>query len=714
MNKKETRTHHTPGSRKAQKPNRLWDARSVYLRQHAHDPVDWHPWGPEAFGKAQRERKPIFLSIGYATCHWCHVMQRESFSDPTVAAFLNQHFVSVKVDRQERPDVDELYMEIAAAAGAPTGWPLNLVLTPEGVPFLAGTYFPTQRRGGYPCFMEFLERAVRLWGEHAQKQGGQETLELLRHTMAQLHRPKPGQLDLRAAEDEALAKLAAIFDQDWGGFGAPPKFPMPAKLFFLLEQASRAHKLAQEMLFLTLEGMAAGGMYDVLSGGFHRYSVDRFWFVPHYEKMLPDNALLARLYLEAGCRLKRASFRAVGRKTLSFLSRKLCHRRRVHTAEGPKLRVWFAAGLDADTAGTEGATYTFTWEDLTHLLSAEELELLPLVSWFGPDQGRHAPLPARFVGLDAQASYPFAREQCAQLYRSILRKLSRARSHRPDPELDTLDVTAWNSMAVWAANYAGSCTGCSSTEKVASELLETAKEKLTVPRNFLAGVTQGPETLEDLAWTVAALLECYEATGEHDFLATAAQLTQARLPRYQDVQGGLYTTPEDGEKLLYRRRSLGDGAHFEPEAWMAFCLYRLALITENPEFSRWADAALGAAAGRIQRNPEEHCTWLLAARLARERRVLVVAGDRRWASTKRLLRAAYKSPVPPQVLVCPHAWPPDEAHLALVPQLSGKEPQGPEQAFAYLCTGNFCLPPVSDPKALIRLLVKTAQTLGAG
>jgi len=696
------------------KPNRLAAARSVYLQQHAHDPVDWYPWGPEAFAKARQESKPIFLSIGYAACHWCHVMQRESFADPRVAAFLNEHFVPVKVDRQERPDVDELYMEMADAAGGRVGWPLNMVLSPEGVPLVSGTYFPPQRLGDYASFMEFLQLGLQSWGNLRRAGSREEVAQAAREVMGKLHCPQPGKLDVKGAETLAVINLQKALDREWGGFGGPPKFPTPAKLFFLLEQVTRGNLMAAGPLRITLESMAFGGFLDELGGGFHRYSVDQYWFVPHYEKMLPDNALLARLYLEAGYRLKRPDFREVAQRTLGFLAEKLYILRVVESPQEAEVCAWFAAGLDADTGGVEGATYTFTWEQLEALLSPEELRLLPEVSWFDPTYGRDTPLPVRLFPPDPAEPLPFPLKEAAELYLSIREKLLAARAQRPDPPLDTLDVTAWNGMAVWALDYrrAASSGGTRWEPLDATVLLRAVTRYWKVPRNCLAGTASGPETLEDLAWTLAALLESYQATGKLELLATAVELARERVPHYRGPQGVLYTTPDDEEKLLYRRRSLGDGAHLDPEAWMVHVLLRLGLCTANPDLSRWAEAALGAASGKLRSNPEEHCTWLLAARLALEQRVLVIAGDRRWPSTRKLLQAAYRSPVPPQVLVCPSSWPPEEEHLALVPHLAGKNPAGPEQAAAYLCTGNTCLAPVSDPKALARLLLQTAQPWG--
>ncbi len=760
-------------SKHERKPNRLISQVSTYLRQHAYDPVDWYPWGWEAFKKAKAENKPIFLSIGYATCHWCHVMAKESFADEEVARLLNEHFVSIKVDRQELPRVDEAYMRAAIALTGQGGWPLSVFCTPEGFPFFAGTYFPPQPRGGLPSFRQVLETVARLWREKREEllALGQDLLPLYGETTA-----TPQELPLQELEREALAALEREFDPEFGGFGTAPKFPQPAKLEFLLEQAALGNRRAQDMLAKTLDAMATGGIFDALFGGFHRYSTDRTWFVPHYEKMLPDNALLARLYMDAACRWRRPHWRKVALGTLGFLMEML----QVEESdfawapfEGAVFPFYtFAAGRDADTNGEEGKTYTFTLEELRQLLSPEELQLVTTLSRFPWVEGEPRPLCLPPFRPGQAALLQISPETLIEHRQSLEKKLRQAAEGKGLPAVDQLHVSGWVAMAVVACvricsllagtsfrwpirpkskkdadaaavlqalgnlagmpNYAADPSGF----LVALDclwhfgFLQTRQ----IPRVLHQGSPQAPETLEDLAWTAAACLDAGLATGATTWLWRAFELLEQAVLRYSGEQGELYGAPllwpmpqpwsfpfphTQAPALpfaLHKPRPPGswrvsyDNAHPSPGAVLCQTLYRAWLLSGNDRFRECADRAIACEVDAIRRSPHNACSWLQAARLGSFGSTLVVAGNPSWPSTKKLVAAALRHRQRPAVVLYLDHWPPTEEELERLPILRDRPPAADGRAAAYLCYRQSCWPPVTEPKELDRLLRQTAST----
>ncbi|MCS7183349.1 MAG: thioredoxin domain-containing protein [Thermoanaerobaculum sp.] len=716
--------------------NRLAQAASTYLRQHADNPVDWFPWGPEAFAKAQAEDKPIFLSIGYATCHWCHVMARESFSDPSIAELLNRHFVSIKVDRQELPQVDEMYMQAALALGCQGGWPLSVFCTPKGAPFFAGTYFPPQSWGGLPSFRQVLQQVVAFWNSqrHLLKQ---EEAELRRLLLPPA--PAPGPLNLEELEKQALARLEEEFDPQWGGFGGAPKFPMVSRLEFLSALAQRGSERAWLMLRTTLDGMAQGGLRDPLFGGFHRYSTDAQWFVPHFEKLVPDNALLARLYLEAGQIFAKPSWRQVGAEALAFLQR-LQRQRKVSWGSAPLTETdvthyALAAGWDADTHGVEGATYLFTWAELEQLLTQEERQLLLRLSPF-PWGTQPRPLALRPADVELAQGVGLSPSALAQALSTLLRRLRHVARSRGLPAVDELPVSGWTAMAVTAflARMAGNHgpwrladAWGEEEEPLGPPAVMRAYQRLRdhglypflwleslwqlgwrrqqqIPRVLARGANPAPETLEDLAWTAEALLQAFLVTGAVRLLQRAHRLLLERVPHYRGPLGELYTTPDDAAVASARQRHPFDGAHPNPAAVLCHTLYRCAWLTGNQTLRQWADQALTCEARLLARSPHNATSWLAAAHLARHLRMLVVAGSPLWPSTRALLRAAYRHRPRPHLVVFLNHWPPTTEELAFLPVFQEREAAGKAAAVAYFCTGTRCWPPVTTPRELARTL----------
>jgi uncharacterized protein len=678
--------------------NHLDSESSPYLLQHAGNPVDWYPWGAPALDRARREQRPIFLSIGYAACHWCHVMEKESFEDPAVAAYLNAHFVAIKVDREERPDIDAVYMAAVQALTGSGGWPLSVFLTPDAAPFFGGTYFPPDRRWGRSSFLDVLEAVADAW-QTRRRQVEEGAAELTLHLRATPTAGDDG-LDVGAAEERAMSALARSFDSRAGGFGSAPKFPTAARLYFLLDRATRGDDTARTMLATTLDGMAAGGMWDWVGGGFHRYSVDADWLVPHFEKMLYDNALLARVYGEAATRLGEPRWMDVARRTAEYLLREM---------RGPE--GGFFSSTDADSAGEEGRFFTWTPAEVRAALPADEAEaVVRACSLDGTpnfESGRFVlrPLTAGVDGGGAPAGAPV--ELGAVLERARER-LYEARLKRLPPATDDKRLAAWNGMTIWSLAWLGATLGEPSYQQAARGAARHVLDAMHMPdgrvaRSWRHGRLTGAETLEDVAWISAGLLELYQTDGDTRWLASALDLVTARLPQYLDASGALHDAPADGEPLPARPRDPADGALPASITTMATVLLRLAALTGRETLARTARAAIATDAGLAARAAEACTTMVLAARLAARPPVeLVVVGDPASPLTDALLRTARSAPRPPDV-IAPSPTVPVPADVAsLVPLFAGREGRERGAPRAYLCRGGACALPTSDPAELAR------------
>ncbi len=535
--------------------NHLIGEKSPYLLQHAHQPVDWYPWGEEAFSRARREEKPVFLSIGYSTCHWCHVMARESFGDEAVAAALNRDFIAVKVDREERPDIDGVYMKACEAMTGSGGWPLSVFLTAEGAPFFAGTYFPQ------PFFLKLLSAVGRAWKEERGS-----LLENSGRVLLALE-ALPGQADGPAGDLAArgTALFQKTFDPPWGGFGRAPKFPAPHNLMFLL---TAAPSLAET----TLLGMYRGGIFDHVGGGFSRYSTDRFWLVPHFEKMLCDNALLAMAYLLAFERTGRALYRTVAERIFSYLERELA-------APGGG----FYAAQDADAEGEEGKYYLFTPGELEKRLGKEDGARFCRhygITREGNFEGKSVPNFLHTPEADARAE-------------ALLPKVYAYRKARTALHTDTKVLTGWNALAAAAYAAAGRILKEERYLVSARKTLSFLERELTDGEMVFSGVTDGrragPGFLGDYADYVFALLQMHQATGEDAFLDRAAAVARGTADSFRDeARGGFFFTGPAHETLLIRPKETWDGALPSGNSVMAYSLSRLALLTEDERFIRWA------------------------------------------------------------------------------------------------------------------------------
>jgi len=669
--------------------NRLIDATSPYLIQHAHNPVDWYPWGEEALSRARAEDKPILLSIGYSACHWCHVMAHESFEDEAIAERLNQDFVCVKVDREERPDLDDIYMAATLAMNhGQGGWPMTVFLTPEQEPFFAGTYFPPTDRWGRPGFTTLLERIAELWRTDRRalcEQAGR-VVEYLREQAV----PAPGPDLGRPEIDEAVHQLGDSFDPAFGGFGPAPKFPPTGALLLLLREHTRTgDEAAARMARRTLDAMAQGGMYDQIGGGFCRYSVDERWLVPHFEKMLYDNALLARVYLEAHQALGDSFYRRIAVEVLDYV-----------LAEMTSPEGGFFSATDADSEGEEGKFFVWTPAEVEAVLGAEAARRFCAfydITEGGNWEGRsipNTPLPisevAHRLGVDEAGL-------AEELQRSR-RRLYEARLGRVPPGLDDKVLTAWNGLMVGALAEGYRVLRDRLYLEAATRAADFVLGRLRnddgrLLRAFRAGRAHLDGYLEDHAHLADALVDLYEAGGEARFLDEALALSEQIRSRFAAPDGGFLSTGSGHEKLILRHREGHDGAVPNANAIAAQVLVRLSRHLGRPELAAEAERALRSYARAIQQQPRAFIRSLLVADSLLEAPVeLALVGAAADEACEALAAELSRHHLPNRI-VAHHDPAEGEATL---PLLVGKSLVGGRPAL-YVCRDFACRAPATEP-----------------
>ena len=673
--------------------NRLIHATSPYLLQHAHNPVDWYEWGAEAFARARAEDKPLLLSVGYAACHWCHVMAHESFEDAATAQVMNEHFVNIKVDREERPDIDSIYMTAVQAMTGGGGWPMTVFLTPDGVPFYGGTYFPPTPRYRMPAFTQVLLSIADAYRNRRDEllSAGNELLEHMRTASASSL--AAGQIT-PAVLDEAYAMLHGQFDPSYGGFGRAPKFPQPMTFEFLLRYAQRANTaLAWEMLHKTLHAMAEGGMYDQLGGGFHRYSVDEQWLVPHFEKMLYDNALLARVYTEMFQATGEPFYQRIAEETLDYLVREMRH------PDGG-----FYSTQDADSEGEEGKFFVWTPAELREVLHGDALVFAQVydVTERGNFEGKnilHLLRPpaevARVTGMSV--------ERIEAALGQGKRLLFAAREQRIKPGRDEKVLTAWNGMALRAFAHAARAFGRDDYRMVAEQNADfLLRELRDANSNLLRAWKDGragsvPAFLDDHALLADGLLALYEATFAPRWLIEARTLADTMLARFwDDAISGFYDTAADHEALVVRPRDTGDNATPSGNSAAADVLLRLAVIFDLPEYRARAEAILGSLAPFLARYPTGFGRYLAAAEFALGTpHEIALVGDPA-APDMQALCAVIFQPFRPNKVVVQRG---SAAAAFTSPLLEGRT-QLDGRATAYVCQHYACRLPVTDPAAL--------------
>jgi len=690
--------------------NRLQNEQSPYLRQHAENPVNWYPWGEEAFTVAKAEDKPIFLSIGYSTCHWCHVMERESFEDEEVASLMNEVFVSVKVDREERPDLDGIYMEVCQAMTGSGGWPLTVILTPEQQPFYAGTYFPKNSSFGRVGMLELIRKIQELWKKHRD-----ELVTIAEKNTAGLRAGEPRSdqedLDITLLE-QGFGQLAEAYDAEHGGFGFAPKFPTPHNLNFLLRYWKRSGaQRALEMVERTLNAMRDGGIYDQIGYGFHRYSTDERWLVPHFEKMLYDQALLILAYLESYQVTGNNSYRQTAEEVFTYLTTVL------RDPSGG-----FYSAEDADSEGVEGKFYLWTSQEVAALLNPEETALFTAYFGLTADGNFRSPeheaganilyrsadltIVAQQLGLDL--------EQARELLTSARTKLYTNREQRVHPFKDDKILTDWNGLVLAALAKGGRVLQAPRWVQAATAVADFLLTVMRRPdgglwhryRHGEAGITA---FLDDYAFLIWGLLELYETTFTTEYLAAALELASyLRRHFFDQEQGGYFQTSSAGEQVLARRKELYDGAIPSGNSSMVLNLLRLARITGDPALQQEAERTSAAFADRIRRSPVNYTQLLSALDFAfGPTREIVVAGRRGDDLTERMLGKVAASFNPRQIAL----FRPVDVKNPEITRLAPftKELTAIEgQATAYVCQNYQCNLPTTDWDRFRQLLEGSA------
>jgi uncharacterized protein YyaL (SSP411 family) len=675
--------------------NRLAHETSPYLLQHKDNPVDWHPWGDEALERARTEERPILLSIGYSACHWCHVMEHESFEDPQVAALMNEHFVNIKVDREERPDLDSIYMGAVQAMTGHGGWPMTVFLTPEGVPFYGGTYYPPEPRFGMPSFRQVLLGVAEAWNE--RRDAVQRSAGELRQALEQAaaaHAPR-GELGPEVL-DRAFQDISARFDPVHGGFAGAPKFPQPMTLEVLLRHWRRTGSAeALRQTEQTLRRMAAGGIYDQLGGGFHRYSVDARWLVPHFEKMLYDNALLARVYLHAFQATGDPAYRRVVEETLAWAEREML---------GPE--GGFYSTLDADSEGEEGRFYVWSPEETDRHLGDGDGCLFRRfygVTETGNFEGRSI-LHVEKPSAEAAVEMGVTEEHLERVLERGRRILHDVRAQRVWPGRDDKVITAWNAMMLHtfaeAARVLENPRYRAVAEANAGFLLRELRPDGALLRTWKDGWAKIGAFLEDHALLVDALLALYAATWDPRWVREARALADTILAEFWDEREGVfYDTARGAERLVVRPRDVFDNATPSGSSAATFALLRLAALTGEERYRRAAARSLEGMSGLLSRHPAAfgHLLSALDFHLAvpREAAFVGTPGEPR---TDALLRVASSAYLPNLVVAL--ARPGEEADAAReIPLLEGRTPVEGHPA-AYVCERFACQLPVTDPAAL--------------
>ena len=683
--------------------NRLAREKSPYLRLHGGNPVDWYPWGREAFEKARKEDRPVFLSIGYSTCHWCHVMARESFEDPGIAALMNGTFVNIKVDREERPDIDQVYLDAALAMTGTAGWPLTILMTPDGIPFFAATYLPPDSRRGMNGMRDLIPWVNRLWTTRRDElvQAGRDLVQARAKEPAE----QPGGLPLAAILDQAFGDLSFAYDRVHGGFGSAPKFPTPHLPVFLLRHWRRTGEgEALRMALATLRAMARGGIHDHLGGGFHRYATDQEWRVPHFEKMLYDQALLAEAYTEAFLATGAPLYRQVAETTIGYVLRDL-----LLPGGG------FAAAEDAETDGIEGGYYLWNWDELRVLLTRDELAALRMAFAVTPD-GNFPEVPGGNILYHREGvspTHPGVEDTVPDadpVLPHALDVLREARDHRPRPRRDEKVLTDWNGLAIGALAMASRAfeepAYARAAEASAGFLLtRLRREDGRLLHRWAEGEAAVTGLLDDYAFLLHGLTELYMTTFSPRFLKEALALAQVLRDRFRDRDaGGLFLTPDDGEALFVRPKVAHDAAIPSGNAVAARELIRLSRLTGDPAWEALGTSLLSAFRKEMEASPSA-CTGLLTALdlAVSPSSGVVIAGDRSQPDTAALLRVLRSSYLPSTTVVLVPGEGDGSALAALAPSTPAYHPVDGEAA-AYVCTGSTCAAPVTGPEALAALL----------
>ncbi len=669
--------------------NQLVHATSPYLLQHAHNPVDWYPWGPQALQRARQEDKPIFLSIGYAACHWCHVMAHESFEDPQIAALMNQHYINIKVDREERPDLDGIYMSAVVALTGQGGWPMSVFLTPDLVPFYGGTYFPPHSRYGLPSFRELLVSLADYWQnrrDEVLRSGG----EILKAVMQQKAGQEQSGSFSAVTTQRASQRLLSSYDWQHGGLGKAPKFPQPMALEFLLRRYVSGDDNTLKPVQHALNAMARGGMYDVVGGGFARYSTDADWLVPHFEKMLYDNAQLASVYLHAWQISAEPRFRQVVEETLGFVQRELL------APEGG-----FYSSLDADSEGVEGKFYVWTLDEIRSVLGEKD-ELFESAYGLTATGNWEGKIVLQRVATDAELTGMFGLS-ATEIHKKLAERhaqLLAQRNTRIRPATDDKVLTSWNGLMLSAFADAARALGNSSYLQVAQRNADFILRELVVDGRLRRSWRQGqasPEVfLEDYAAFILGLLDLYQADFNPRWFAAAQTLTAEMIDQFQDTSesGGFFDTTRDAETVLLRPKDLQDNATPSGNALAVDALLKMAAFSENEEWRQLAEESLGQVAGMAAEYPTAFSRWLSAGdfSVSKTQQIALIGAPKEISADMlaylREIQHAYR----PNTVVAASNLPIPQGSPALL----ANRPMNEEKTTVYICEGFVCQQPLNS------------------
>jgi hypothetical protein len=679
--------------------NRLSQENSPYLLQHADNPVDWHPWGEEALQRARQEDKPIFLSIGYAACHWCHVMAHESFEDYEIAGFMNDFFINIKVDREERPDLDSIYMSAVVAMTGHGGWPMSIFLTPDGQPFYGGTYFPPVQRYNMPSFQEVLASVHRAWEQDRQQilQSGQKVTEYIRQSSATGN--SGAKMNPQTLEKASFA-LGQSYDWKNGGWGSAPKFPQPMVVEYLLRRAVSGDTYARDIAAHTLQAMARGGMYDVVGGGFARYSTDNYWLVPHFEKMLYDNAQLALVYLHGYLISGAKYFRRVSEETLDFIIRELAH------PQGG-----FYSSLDADSEGEEGKYYVWTLEEIRLLLNDPDEVAFLAAAYNITASGNFESANVLQRALDDELlaeRFGMQPDQVPVRLSKLHKRLRKMRDKRVRPATDDKVLVSWNALALAAfaeaARYFQRRDYLEVARRNAAFLLDQLYTDNRLFRSWRNGQARYNAFLEDYAGLITGLLALYQTDQDNHWYEAAEKLTAEMVAHYRDRDHdrdiGFYDTRDDHDRLITRPKDLQDNAIPSGNALAAAALLRLSVYQGNGEYRQMAEEMLAEIQSGAERYPTAFGQWLCEIDFAlSDIQGVAILGDLANSQTHLLAQSVWRT-FRPNILLAAASLPLPEG----APPLLHNRDLVDGLPTAYVCKNFVCLNPVTTADKLLAQL----------
>ncbi|MHC4191965.1 MAG: thioredoxin domain-containing protein [Planctomycetota bacterium] len=685
--------------------NRLINETSPYLLQHAHNPVDWYPWVGEAFERAKKEDKPIFLSIGYSTCHWCHVMEYESFENERIAEIMNEHFVSIKVDREQRPDVDGIYMNAVQMMTGSGGWPLSAFLTPDSKPFYGGTYFPPTDRYGRPGFERVLLSIADAWKNRRQElvNSAGEISEVLANLTRATEKEKLSPEMLKGGFDY----FRNIFDGTNGGFGIAPKFPQPTNLSMLLSYWHRtANTQALQMIEKTLDAMAKGGIYDHIGGGFHRYATDARWLVPHFEKMLYDQALLSKVYLQAYQITKNQKYATTAREIFDYVLRDMTD------ADGG-----FYSAEDADSEGKEGVFYVWDPKQIKPILDKDEAEIF--VAYYGvTEEGNfeEGKTILNIVASPAQLEKKFQKDHTAisGILTTARTKIFDARAKRIRPHRDDKVITAWNGLMISSLAYGGAVLQekkyMRAAERAAKFILDVLHKNGRLMRYYRDGRVVEPAFLNDYAFMTMGLLDLYEATFDAKWLIAAKELSEEMIELFADnEQGGFFLTGNDAEKLIARSKPGSDGAIPSGNSIAALALLKLGRLTMNQRFTEQGGRAIELFSKQLKQSPAYSSAMLTALSFwIGPTQEIVIAGNAEAPETKQMLKLVYDRFLPNAVVLFHDHGEAGSAIEQIVPFIKSQISID-DKATAYVCENYVCKKPINEIDDLDKMLSDISQ-----